>query len=208
MHFIETARSELVRDPRQISQEKLQSLLELSIRTSNSEKDPFKDDVICYLSGNHSETIFAVFQGCYPQMVPENAAQLETVLQKEIGQQFAQPGATRADPNQLLKSFEYFTLDYNVEWPLNLILTETNLMIYKVVFKHLFHLRFVERELYTFWMSFQQHREHKTGAFKILYVLTQKMINFVKTIQYNFFYEVIEEHWKTLMNDLKVESVS
>lgn len=205
MHFIQTAKGELIRDPRLVSQEKLQSLLELSIRTSNSEKDPFKDDVTCYLSTEHWETVMPVFHAYFAQKSSESMTQLEAVLQKEIGLQFSLPGSGKADPALRIYCFDYFTLDYNVEWPLNLILSDSNMMVYKVVFRHLFNMRIAERELYSFWKQLQSQRsQNMNGGYRVEFVLVQRMINFLKTVQYNFFYEVIEEHWRTLMTNLKV----
>jgi hypothetical protein len=49
VHFMDIAREELRRRPAQISVEKLQSLLELALRTSVCSADPFNDDLTCDL---------------------------------------------------------------------------------------------------------------------------------------------------------------
>lgn len=50
VHFLDACSDELEKKINQISQEKLQSLLEMSIRTSSADKDPYKEDVHCYLN--------------------------------------------------------------------------------------------------------------------------------------------------------------
>lgn len=45
-----------------------------------------------------------------------------------------------------------------VHWPVNLIVTENSMKTYQLIFRHLFELKCVERELSKVWKIFQRAR--------------------------------------------------
>ena len=49
VHFIDAAEEELGKNIKTVSKEKLESLLEISVRTSSANQDPFKEDLSCDL---------------------------------------------------------------------------------------------------------------------------------------------------------------
>ena len=49
MHFLDTAEEELSKGIKQVSKEKLESLLEMSLRVSSANADQYKDDIACDL---------------------------------------------------------------------------------------------------------------------------------------------------------------
>ena len=51
-----------------------------------------------------------------------------------------------------IKGFEAFSLEYKVKWPLNLILTNSVMIKYKLLFRHLFYCKYVERNLSQIWL--------------------------------------------------------
>lgn len=194
IHFMDAAESELVKEVSLISQEKLQSLLEMGIRTSSAEKDPFKDDVYCYLASSPFTSIVATYQG----LQKKELNKLEFMLREDNGSD------NRKKPPNGSKGYDYFTLGYNVEWPLNLILTETNIIQYKLVFKHLFALRYTELELYKCWVTIQTLKStNLPRSTAVLFLLVQRMINFIRNVIYNFCCEVIDAHWKVLLENLQ-----
>lgn len=194
IHFMDSAGSELAKEPVLISQEKLQSLLEMSIRTSSADSDPFKDDVYCYLAGFHFSQILASYQG----LAKKELHKMEFM----IGNESTAENRNKAAKGS--KGHDYFTLGYNVEWPLNLILTETNLILYKLVFKNFFALRFTEYELYNCWSKTKDMKtEELPGYAKGFFLLLQRMINFVRNVIYSFCIEVVEERWKTFLSNLQ-----
>lgn len=46
-------------------------------------------------------------------------------------------------------------LTYRVDWPLSVVISEQSLTQYQLVFRHLFELKYVERELNTAWRVYQ-----------------------------------------------------
>jgi len=49
VHFMDSAEDELNKPVKNVSKEKIESLLEMSLRTSSANADPFKDDLVCEL---------------------------------------------------------------------------------------------------------------------------------------------------------------
>ncbi len=195
VHFMEAAESELDKDLRLASQEKLQSLLDLSMRTSSADRDDFADDVSCYLSLHSHQSIMNAFWG-----YSEKEKQII-----ELDHMLVAYSPTEAGLKDMkeTKSFDHLTLEYSVEWPLNLILSPENLIYYKLIFRHLFSLRHVESKLYKCWASNQSLKADKIspGA-KCFFLLLQRMISLIRNILYNFCCEVIEENWKTLVENV------
>lgn len=195
IHFLDTAESELKKEIRLISPEKLQSLLEMSIRTSSAEKDSFKDDVYCYLSTGPYSDIINIYNASLSKTMKDGLPDLSsTTLMIN-----PQPSDLKSK-STAKKGFEFFTLGYEVEWPLNLILSESNMVYYKLIFKNVFGLRFVELQLYNCWhLNMTTKRSDLHRSLTAYCLLLQRMINFVRSVLYSYSCEVIEDHWKTFI---------
>jgi hypothetical protein len=190
VHFLDSAESELGKDPKLISREKLQSLLEISVRSSSAERDPYKDDVFCYLASFTYPKILYSYQSSYKK-------DLLTTMD------FMNKSDAAKEATNNSKGFEYFTLDYHAEWPLNLILTESNILLYKLLFKNLFSLHYVQRELFNNWKSNQTMKNFDIPKpAKVHFLFVQRMLNFVRNVINNFCYEVIENHWRVFVDNI------
>jgi gamma-tubulin complex component 2 len=103
--------------------EKLESYLEMAIRTSSANADPFKDDVSCSLNTfGLIEQLFAIrnIKGALGQ----NAYGISTAPLRN------KPGMDFKPAQKTLKVQEAFTLDYKVRWPLTLILSHKSITKY------------------------------------------------------------------------------
>lgn len=195
IHFLDTAEIELKKEVRLISPEKLQSLLEMSIRTSSAEKDAFKDDVYCYLATGPYSDIINIYNASLAKTGKDGKPDLSSTTMMIS----PQPNDLRSK-STTKKGFEFFTLGYEVEWPLNLILSESNMVYYKLIFKNVFSIRFVELQLYNCWqlnMTTKSSDLHRSLTAYCL--LLQRMINFVRSVLYSYSCEVIDDHWKTFI---------
>jgi gamma-tubulin complex component 2 len=141
VHFLDAAEDELYKDYKQISQEKLQSLLEISIRTSSADTDPYKDDVNCYLT---SYTPHQVVHSVQTKEFKDNYQMLEACVQNYSD--------NKNFVGTNIKGYEIFTMNYKVKWPLNLILSKKCMIKYQVLFRHIFNCRFTERALCKTWL--------------------------------------------------------
>ncbi|ERE77992.1 gamma-tubulin complex component 2 isoform X2 [Cricetulus griseus] len=102
VHFMDLTEEELRKPVEDITPTRLEALLELALRMSTANTDPFKDDLKIDL------------------MPHDLITQLLRVLAIETKQEKAM---THADPTELtLSGLEAFSFDYMVKWPLSLII--------------------------------------------------------------------------------------
>lgn len=186
VHFMDSAEEELEKHINSVSREKLESLLDLSLRTSSTNSDPFKDDLSCELQTyTLMEQLYAMHN------ISGNQAATE-----EMQPIFSMP--------QSFKGLETFVLDYKVRWPLTLIISRKALTKYQLIFRHLFYCKYVERQLSNTWILHQSTKDlgmHK--EFSTSYCLRQRMLHFVKNYVYYMTVEVLEDKWHRFLESLK-----
>uniref|UniRef100_A0A8C5UXL7 Gamma-tubulin complex component n=1 Tax=Microcebus murinus TaxID=30608 RepID=A0A8C5UXL7_MICMU len=186
VHFMDLTEEELRKPVEDIAPPRLEALLELALRMSTANTDPFKDDLKIDL------------------MPHDLITQLLRVLAIETKQEKAM---THTDPTELtLSGLEAFSFDYIVKWPLSLIINRKALTRYQMLFRHMFYCKHVERQLCNVWVSnkaAKQHSLHSAKWFAGAFTLRQRMLNFVQNIQYYMMFEVMEPTWHILEKNLK-----
>lgn len=141
VHFMDMAFDELKKKTSDIQITRLESLLELALRTSVAVSDPFKDDLQAILSSFDLTTQLFHIMSIQPD--------IDTSSRKRSSASFPLP-----DPSTLnLTGLEAFSLDYNVGWPLSLIINRKALTKYQLLFRHLFYCKHIERQLCAAWLS-------------------------------------------------------
>ncbi|XP_028651429.1 gamma-tubulin complex component 2 [Erpetoichthys calabaricus] len=189
VHFMDLTEDELKKPVDDIIPTRLEALLELALRMSTANTDPFKDDLKIDL------------------MPHDVITQLLRVLAIETKQEKA---IINADPTELtLSGLEAFSFDYIVKWPLSLIINRKALTRYQMLFRHMFYCKHVERLLCNVWISnktAKQYSLHSAKWFAAAFTLRQRMLNFVQNIQYYMMFEVVEPTWHIMENNLKTAS--
>ncbi|XP_062330032.1 gamma-tubulin complex component 2 isoform X2 [Osmerus eperlanus] len=189
VHFMDLTEEELKKPVDDIVPPRLEALLELALRMSTANTDPFKDDLKIDL------------------MPHDVITQLLRVLAIETKQEKA---VINADPTDVaLSGLEAFSFDYIVKWPLSLIINRKALTRYQMLFRHIFYCKHVERLLCNVWISnkdAKQYSLHSAKWFAVAFALRQRMLNFVQNIQYYMMFEVIEPTWHIMENNLKSAS--
>ena len=95
-----------------------------------------------------------------------------------------------------LKGFEAFTLNYQVKWPLSLVISRQALIKYQLLFRHIFYCKHVERQLSLTWLDHQTVKELNLGmAMGPTFCLRHRMQHFMRNLVYYLSFEVIEPHW-------------
>ncbi len=184
-HFLDVASEQLDQRVKLISVQKLNSILEMVVRTTTANSDPFKDDLTCELSNFQlSEQVYAM----------QNIAGGLGSLNKEAPLQ----------PSAQSIGCDAFTLDYKVGWPLTLILSRKSLAKYQLIFRHLLSFKYVERKLGEVWKNDQSLKELNVASkLRSGYHLRHKMLHFCKNCIYYMTVEVLEPKWHTLMLELR-----
>lgn len=189
VHFMDLTEEELKKPVDDIIPPRLEALLELALRMSTANTDPFKDDLKIDL------------------MPHDVITQLLRVLAIDTKQEKA---IINAEPTEVsLSGLEAFSFDYIVKWPLSLIINRKALTRYQMLFRHMFYCKHVERLLCNVWISNKaanQYSLHSAKWFAAAFALRQRMLNFVQNIQYYMMFEVNEPTWHIMENNLKSAS--
>ena len=189
LHFMDLAEEELRKNVKNISLEKLQNFLDLSIRIASTNSDPYKEDLSCNLTVYSTLEVLQAFQH-YNTLKDNKKIEFENQL-------------SYANLYGNKKGFECFNLDYSVKWPLNLVLSKSTLLRYQILFRYLFVLRYSERQLYATWQTFQEQRDlNNNRFFRLASSLLQRMLHLSKTIIYHFLIEVVQRRWDELIHKL------
>jgi hypothetical protein len=107
-------------------------------------------------------------------------------------------------PKENVKVVECIEIESEIQWPLNLIFSKKNIMKYKLLFRTLIRLKFIEKLLYNSFHLQQNLKELDIQEkFKDSFFLRDCMVNFVKNLIYYLFNEVIEPNFIDLMKNLE-----
>nr|CAB3267375.1 gamma-tubulin complex component 2 [Phallusia mammillata] len=185
LHFMDLTETEMKMRMQDIMPNRLETLLELALRTSTSERDPYKDDLKIVLLNYDLIT----------QLV--RILSIDTVEEKVV---------KSLDPTELsLSGLESFALDYTVHWPLSLVISRKALTKYQMLFRHLFYCKHVERQLRNVWIRFKSLKRDMAVSHKFGKAMTilQRMLHFILNFEYYMMFEVLEPNWNTLEKNLK-----
>ncbi|CAB4000138.1 Gamma-tubulin complex component 2 [Paramuricea clavata] len=187
VQFMDLAENELKKNMDDIFPSRLETLLELSLRTTAANADPFKDDLrVDLLPYDLITQLFRILSVANDRAVQTSLGQDTTEIQ--------------------ISGLEAFSFDYVVKWPVSLILSRKALTKYQLLFRHLFYAKHVERQLCRIWLNdktTKQHRFRATRWYVECSALRTKMLQFVQNYEYYMMSEVIEPYWHLLENNLK-----
>eukprot|EP01117_Protostelium_nocturnum_P017756 TRINITY_DN7283_c0_g1_i1.p1 TRINITY_DN7283_c0_g1~~TRINITY_DN7283_c0_g1_i1.p1 ORF type:complete len:773 (-),score=225.32 TRINITY_DN7283_c0_g1_i1:228-2546(-) len=189
LHFMDISGEELRRSAGDINVGKLNSLLELSLRTSIADSDPHKDDLSCVL---------------LPYKLLHQLMKIIHVSNGSV--QVNTSGQTRSITldAQKITGLEAFSFDYKVRWPLSLVISRKSLTKYQLIFRHLFLCKYVERQLCTAWGHHQSMKElDLRRALSSSFSLRQRMMQFLQNVLYYMMFEVMEPNWQLLEKNLR-----
>jgi gamma-tubulin complex component 2 len=146
VHFMDAAEEELRRSTSDISHARLEFLLDTSIRQSISDGDAFNSNLKCtllpYTLIQHLELV--------QQLSGEDSASGALSSSRVQGMDSIEDTRRKlllVRHNQQLKGMEAFALDYEVKWPLSIVVSRKELTKYQLVFRHLFFCNHVKRQV-------------------------------------------------------------
>lgn len=182
VQFMDMAEEELSQNIDDIAPTRLEVLLQLALSTSSVGHDRYKD--------------------CVKHQILECrlVSQAKHIMTSDSPDQNAAP--------ENITGYEAFTLNYDVDWPLNLVLSAASLGCYQMVFRFLFYCAHVERMLSKVWVR-DKGAKLKTAAYPtVAFGLRQGMMHFVKNLQYYITVEVVDPSWHIFQDRLqKVQTV-
>ncbi|XP_020084686.1 gamma-tubulin complex component 2-like [Ananas comosus] len=182
VHFMDIARDELTKRPEEISVEKLQSLLDLALRTTAAAADPCHEDLTC-------------------------CVEKTSLLKRLINLKDLEGVADNTDEPEPIQitGLETFCLSYKVQWPLSLVISRKALTKYQLIFRLLFHCKHVSRQLCMAWQAHQGFRSFSMLGTPILRssILCRSMLKFINSLLHYLTFEVLEPNWHLMCNRLQ-----
>ena len=181
--FLDLCDSELSQPVDCVEPARLESLLELSTRTSAANSDHYKDNLRVALLPYDLSFQMGKIQA------------LNTVEEAEY----------QTCDTSLLSGMDAFAFGYEVEWPVSLVLNHKALAQYQMLFRHFFYCKHIERLLSAVWIANKQTKFLPLDQFKIYhpsFALRQKMLNLIQNLSYYMSVEVVEPAWHTLAAEI------
>ena len=103
-------------------------------------------------------------------------------------------------------AIDALALDYNVKFPLSLVISRKTILRYQLLFRFLLHLKHVEQSLSSMWIeqksptwrrSVPNHPDFDKWRLRV-FLLRARMLSFVQQILAFTTFEVLEPNWRVL----------
>ncbi|XP_020706235.1 gamma-tubulin complex component 2 isoform X3 [Athalia rosae] len=189
VQFMNLCEGELVKNMYDIVIHRLASLLELALRMSTADSDPYKDDL-------------------KPELLPHD---LEFQMFRILSIQTRGEKAFSSQLDTTLTGLEAFVFNYDVKWPVSLIINRNAISCYQMIFRQLFYCKHIERLLCRVWISNKIAKTftcEAAMAYRQAFSLRQRMLDCIQHLEYYMMVEVIEPNWLTFLNKMsKVSNV-
>ncbi|XP_048225999.1 gamma-tubulin complex component 2 isoform X1 [Ricinus communis] len=184
VHFMDIAREELTKRLDEISVEKLQSLLDLALRTTAAAADPCHEDLTCCVERSSLLKTLGVLKDLETRVVSDSKDMEEPIS---------------------ITGLDTFSLSYKVQWPLSIVISRKALTKYQLIFRFLFCCKHVDRQLCGAWQVHQGVRAltMRGTAIPRSALLCRSMLKFINSLLHYLTFEVIEPNWHMMYNRLQ-----
>jgi len=183
VQFLDLCEKELSQPVDQVEPDRLESLLELALRTSSANFDQNKDNL------------------CVALLPYDLIFQMGKILSIYTSEE----QEYQTCDTSLLSGLDAFAFGYQVDWPISLVLNHKALARYQMLFRHLFYCKHIERLISSVWITNKATKFLPGDAFKVYHPsfgLRQKMLTLIQNLSYYMMVEVVEPAWHTLVASL------
>ncbi len=210
MHYLDAAEQELLKPQDEISMGRLQHCLNMSVQTTEAYKEEWDP-----VSGTRIPPVTTcplLPTGLRCRLSEETlVAHLDALYGGGIADQGPVTPSRRAYGTSTFgpTGIEVFTIDFpRVPFPISLLLSQKAMGDYKLLFRHLFFTKHVERRLICVWRDHQllKKLDALRGLLGPTFLLRQRMLHFVQNLIYYMIFEVVESHWMDLRNAIDDKS--
>ncbi|XP_076621442.1 gamma-tubulin complex component 2 isoform X1 [Colletes latitarsis] len=189
VQFMNLCETELNKSMYDIVIHRLASLLEVALRMSTADSDPYKDDL-------------------KPELLPYD---LQFQMFRILSIQTRDEKEYYFQNDKTLTGLEAFVFNYDVKWPVSLILNRKAIACYQMLFRHLFYCKYIERRLCRVWIGnkiAKTFTHNVAMSYRKAFSLRQRMLDCIQHLAYYMMVEVIEPNWLTFINKMnKVSNV-
>ncbi|PBC32292.1 Gamma-tubulin complex component [Apis cerana cerana] len=208
VQFMNLCETELNKNMYDIVIHRLASLLEVALRMSTADSDPYKDDLKPELLPYDLQ--FQMFRILSIQ-TREEKAYFIIKIGKISSKNFYNSYNIIFQTDKILTGLDAFVFNYDVKWPVSLILNRKAIACYQMLFRHLFYCKYIERRLCRVWVSnkiAKTFTHNVAMSYRQAFSLRQRMLDCIQHLAYYMMVEVIEPNWLTFINKMnKVSNV-
>lgn len=182
--FMDASEEELSKNVDKVTPVQLDNLLQLIVRFSSAKTDPCIEHLHCDL------------------FTMDLMKQMSKI--HEIGNHESE---SETNDNLDLTGLECFAFKYSVHWPLSIVLNQWVLSQYQMLFRLLFWLKGVDRQLCLVWIQNIEISKNNTNVekdhWRTAFALRQRMLNAIQHLEYYMMIEVIEPNWHIFTEKMK-----
>lgn len=185
VQFLDLCEKELSQPVDQVEPARLESLLELALRTSSANYDVNKDNL------------------CVALLPYDLIFQMGKILSIYTSEE----QEYQTCDTSLLSGLDAFAFGYQVDWPISLVLNHKALARYQMLFRHLFYCKHIERLMSAVWLTNKGTKFLPGSSFAVYHPsfgLRQKMLTLIQNLSYYMMVEVIEPAWDSLVASLSL----
>jgi len=203
VHFLDAAEEELRKDVTELSKGRVQHWLDSSIQLTEQNDDLWTRDALKRADQKYKLTPGAL--RCRFASI-SLVDQLDDLHSSTGGLATHEPWTPLRHTYSGMKrgaltGLEAITLNLEeIPFPLSLIVTQTSLDCYQLLFRHFFFAKHTERRLVTIWNDHQNLKELPSlrRLMGSTFLLRQRMLHFVQNLIYYMMLEVIEPLWSKM----------
>ena len=207
LNFLDVAEEELSRDPSKLRQSRIQHLLQVSVPIARNRMILEETKRISPLQQRLRLSQADLACRFAPDSLVDEMDRIHNDEPSTTPHRLVYAAAGQDHPTRT--GVDLFLLELTqVPFPLSLILSESNLTNYRMLFRHLFFAKHVERKLVMVWQDHLSMKEFTSvrGPMGSTYLLRQRMLHCVQNLIYYMMFEVIEPNWLEMMG--KISSAS
>ena len=190
VQFFDVCGEELCQNVDSVEPTRLESLLELALRTSVANSDPYKDNVRV-------------------ELLPYDLIyQMSKILSIDTESESDFKGPVNTSE---LTGLEAFAFGYDVQWPISLVLNRKSLACYQMLLRHLFYCKHVEKLISNVWITTKVTKNLPIESLRTYgpsFHLRQKMLNFLQNLEYYMTFEVLEPNWEEMIAKIRSGKVA
>ena len=202
IHFLDASEEELLKQSEDVSIGRVQHWLTMAVQQTEA----YRDDV--HYGVDHTHMHRLIPKGLRCRFSDKSLVTFLDNLHGGIADNEPRTPSRHAYgmmSNKGNTGIEVFELDFpRVPFPISLVLSQQAMGHYKLLFRHLFFTKHVERRLIAVWRDHQllKKLDSLRGLLGMTFVLRQRMLYFVQNFIYYMTFEVIENNWMEMQSSI------
>ena len=195
LSFLDLSRNELSKPLNKVNKQNIRSILE---KLQHEQPNDDYNHIIQYYNYDNDDI---------PLFIPflYNKSVLDCSKSLKEGEEHAfyigRPINNDNNSKNNLIGIKALCLKYNAPFPVNVVLSNTNLSKYNLIFRHLFYVKHIEQTVSKIWKA--TSTTFLKGNFVQSFILRHRLLFFIQNYLYHCTIEVLEPNWHQFNMDIK-----